>query len=96
VTYPAHMQEIRKVLKVQMLSTKQSYPLWEQLGTILASEWPDLRKESSDVILVGSYMLWATSTTNWNALFASAKMHSAMHNEKPTITKVQQWAHIAT
>lgn len=30
-------------------STEQIYPLWEQLATILASEWPIARKEYSDV-----------------------------------------------
>lgn len=34
---------------VQMPSTEQIYPLWEQLATILASEWPIVRKEYSDV-----------------------------------------------
>lgn len=42
---------------VQMPSTKQSYPLREELVTILEPEWPLLRKEYSDATMVGSYFV---------------------------------------
>ena len=52
-----HARNTKGIGWSRCLAQKQSYPLREELVTILSSEWPLLRNESSDVLMVGSYFV---------------------------------------
>lgn len=52
-----HARNTKVIGWSRCLAQKQSYPLREELVTILSSEWLLLRNESSDVLMVGSYFV---------------------------------------